>query len=353
MLLATAAALVWANLSPSYFHLFDFEVLPTFTFRDVINELLMALFFLVVTIEIRHELAVGELSSRHRAALPVAAALGGMVVPALIYLAFNHHTSYERGWGTPMATDIAFTLGILQLLGKRTRPAILVFVAALAIADDLGAVIVIAGFYNHSVDPVMLVLAAVVASAIYLQTRKWPAPVITIVLALIMWWLVRTSGVHATIAAVVLGFLLPSRPGVEDPVADKLKEPVDWIVLPLFALANAGVLLSLSDGFTPSIFFGVSLGLLIGKPIGILLFSAVAVRAGIAQMPDGVGWRRLTGAAILCGIGFTMSLFIAELALDADANAFASAKLAVLVGSVAAGIIGYAVSHTTAGDGAK
>ena len=146
LLVATAIALVWANLSPSYFTVFTYEIFPTFELRDAINELLMAAFFLVVTIEIKHELLVGELSAPRRAALPIAAAFGGMLVPALIYLAFNAHTPYERGWGTPMATDIAFTLGILQLLGRRVPPALLIFVAALAIADDLGAVVVIALF---------------------------------------------------------------------------------------------------------------------------------------------------------------------------------------------------------------
>lgn len=343
LLIATAIAIVWANLSPSYFSFFSYELLPTFELRDAINELLMAAFFLVVTIEIKHEIQVGQLSSPRRAALPIAAAFGGMLVPALIYLLFNAHTPYERGWGTPMATDIAFTLGVLQLLGKRVPPSLLIFVAALAIADDLGAVVVIAVFYNHTVDPVMLVLAGLVSAFIYVQCRRWKAPVVTIALALVLWWLIRSSGVHATVAAVIFGFLLPSREGVEDPVADLLKEPVDWIVLPLFALANAGVSLDVSGGFVSSVFAGASLGLVLGKPIGILAFSWISIRTRLAQLPEGVDWRALAGAAVLCGIGFTMSLFIAELGLAGSDAGFAAAKLAVLVGSLLAGALGYLI----------
>jgi NhaA family Na+:H+ antiporter len=341
LVIATAAALVWANLSDSYVHVFDQEMIAAFTVRDVINDLLMTLFFLVVSLEIKHELTVGELSSARKAALPIGAALGGMLVPAAIYLAFNAHTPLARGWGTPMATDIAFTLGVMQLLGKRVPPALLIFVAALAIADDLGAVAVIAIFYNHQVDPVMLLLAGITAAAIYLQSRRLAAPIITVVLGLVLWWLIRSSGIHATIAGVVLGFVLPPRAGVEDPIADKLKEPVDWIVLPLFALANAGVVLTGFAGIGEPVFLGVAMGLLLGKPIGIVAFSALMVRTRLATLPTSTTWSMLAGAAVLCGIGFTMALFIAELGLAGSDKAFDSAKIGILVASVLAALTGY------------
>jgi NhaA family Na+:H+ antiporter len=348
LLVATAIAVVLANTTSAYESFFTYEIISTFEIRDAINELLMALFFLVVTIEIRHELRQGELSTPRRAALPIAAAIGGMIVPAIIYLLFNAHTPFERAWGVPMATDIAFTLGLMQLLGRRIPPSLLIFVAALAIADDLGAVVVIAIFYNHAVDPVMIVFAAMVAVVIYIQTRRWQSAAVTIILSLVLWWLIRSSGIHATIAAVIIGFLLPSRTGVQDPVADKLKEPVDWIVLPLFALANAGVSLRLTNDFSLPVFFGASLGLLLGKPIGVLLFSWVTVRAQLAQLPSEVTWRMLGGAAVLCGIGFTMSLFIADLALSGDGSAYSSAKIGILGGSLVAGIAGLWLTRSAA-----
>lgn len=344
LVLATALALVWANLSPSYQLLFDQHIAAAFTLRDIINDLLMAFFFLVVSLEIKHELTVGELSSARKAALPIGAALGGMLVPAAIYLAFNAHTPLARGWGTPMATDIAFTLGVMQMLGKRVPASLLVFVAALAIADDLGAVAVIAIFYNHELDPVMLLAAAAAAGLIYLQARRWPSAVVTIVLSLILWWFIRSSGIHATVAGVLLGFVLPSRKGLEDPVADRLKEPVDWLVLPLFALANAGVVLAGFAGPGEPVFLGVLLGLLVGKPIGILAFSWALVRTRLAQLPEATTWPLLAGAAVLCGIGFTMALFIAELGfVGAGPGPFDSAKIGILLASVLSGVIGYAL----------
>src|SRR5215203_6959407 len=375
VLLACAAiALVWANSpwSHSYHALWEMPVTvrvgdsnASLSLHAIVNDGLMAVFFFLVGLEIKREILVGELASIRQAALPVAAALGGMVVPALLFLAFNTGGPAVRGWGIPMATDIAFALGVLALLGDRVPPALRVFLSALAIADDLGAVLVIALFYTASVSWIALASAAgllllsLLANAMGVRAA-WAYALIGIAL----WVAVLLSGVHATVAGVLLAMTIPSRTVINEDallrgaraalqdfddacypdtvmlsnsthqaalrrlevLSEKALPPlarlehglhgiVTFGIMPLFALANAGVELRGGRGAIGStIGLGVILGLVLGKPIGITLASWVAVRVGIASLPAGIGWRTLAGTGVLAGIGFTMSLFIASLA---------------------------------------
>ena len=404
VLLACAAiAMAWANspFAHSYHALWETPIAlgvgswsASLSLHAVINDGLMAVFFFLVGLEIKREVLVGELASVRKAALPVAAALGGMVVPALLYLAFNAGGPATRGWGIPMATDIAFALGVLALLGDRFPPALRVFLSALAIADDLGAVLVIALFYTASVSwsalaaVAGLLVLSLVANAVGVRAA-WAYALIGIAL----WVAVLLSGVHATVAGVLLAMTIPSRTVINEDVllrgaraalkefddacspnttmlsnsvhqaalrrlevlSEKALPPLARLehglhgmvmfgIMPLFALANAGVDLRGGAGaLGSSIALGVIVGLVVGKPVGITLACWLAVRAGVAALPSGINWRTLGGAAMLGGIGFTMSLFIAGLAFGDSAGQLTSAKLGTLVGSVIAGVIGWAV----------
>jgi NhaA family Na+:H+ antiporter len=364
LLACTAVALVWAN-SPwadAYHRLWETPVslgTPriglTLSLRHWLNDGLMALFFFLVGLEIKREMIAGELASRRAAALPIAAALGGMIVPAAIYAAVNGGGPGAAGWGVPMATDIAFALGILALLGDRVPTGLRVFLAALAIADDLGAVIVIAFFYTGALDWAALGGATVVLALLVALNRAGVRRTLPYaLLGVALWVLVLASGIHPTIAGVLLALTIPTRTriGQTESVAraplqrmeEALEGMVAFIVLPLFALANAGVSLDGSVGIVlhSPIALGAALGLLLGKPIGITLASYLSVRSGAAQLPGGVAWRHLHGAAWLGGIGFTMSLFIAGLAFTEPAM-LDTAKLGVLGASICAGLVGYAL----------
>lgn len=404
LLACTAVALVWAN-SPwaaSYEHLWEVELTASVgpltmrgTLHHLINDGLMAVFFFLVGLEIKREMLAGELASLRRATLPVAAAAGGMIVPALLYASLNAGTGGERGWGVPMATDIAFALGVLALLGERVPSGIRVFLAALAIVDDIGAVLVIAVFYSAGIALGPLALAgALVLLAVGANIAGVRRPWAYGVIGLALWGAVISSGIHATIAGVLLAMTIPARTRIDeewfvdrarrtlsrfevahDPSASALNDPehqaaiqelerlaeqlqppllrleqalhgfVAFGIMPLFALANAGVPLGLSNlhaagGITVAL--GVAFGLLVGKPVGITLFAWIAVRFGVASLPDGVTWRSVAGAGLLGGIGFTMALFIAGLAFtDAPGNLVA-AKLGILGASVIAGLAGWA-----------
>jgi Na+:H+ antiporter, NhaA family len=409
VLLACAAiAMVWANspASHSYHVLWETPIAirvgdwqAGLSLHAIVNDGLMAVFFFLVGLEIKREVLVGELASMRQAALPVAAALGGMIVPALLFLSFNAGGPTARGWGIPMATDIAFALGVLALLGDRFPPALRVFLSALAIADDLGAVLVIALFYTASVSWSALAAAgallvlSLVANAVGVRAA-WAYALIGAAL----WVAVLLSGVHATVAGVLLAMTIPSRTviderallnGARDALQDfddachpdtvmlsnrehqkalrrlevlseKALPPlarleyglhgiVTFGIMPLFALANAGVdLRGGGSALASTIGLGVVAGLVVGKPIGITLASWLAVRGGFASLPAGIGWRTLVGAAVLGGIGFTMSLFIAGLAFGDSAEALTSAKLGTLVASLIAGVVGWLTLRTAA-----
>jgi NhaA family Na+:H+ antiporter len=399
-------ALAWANSpwSASYEHLWEQQITIgherwglTMSLHHWINDGLMAVFFFVVGLEIKRELLIGELSTRQTAALPIAGALGGMIVPALIYAAFNAGTDGARGWGIPMATDIAFALGALSLLGTRVPAALKVFLAALAIADDLGAVIVIAAFYTAGLSIASLVAAGLLfvgllaANRLGIRHARFYG-----VIGIVLWLAVLASGVHATIAGVMLALTIPARTrinesefvtcveqsladfraadepgttvltsprhqhaihqleeaceGAQAPLfklEDKLHAFVAFGIMPLFALANAGVRVAGSANvLTTPIVLGIVLGLVIGKPVGITLFSWLAARAQVAALPADASWGTLHGVSWLGGIGFTMSLFIANLAFAGTAH-LDEAKIGILIASSTAGITGWAILNRT------
>jgi Na+:H+ antiporter, NhaA family len=403
LIIATAVALIWAN-SPwgeSYVALWhtkltvgvgDFSISKDLT--HWINDGLMAVFFLVVGLEIKREVLVGELSSVGKAALPVAAALGGAVVPALIYIAINAGTEGSAGWGIPMATDIAFALGILALLGQRAPTALKVFLTALAIVDDIVAVLVIAFFYTLEISWGALGVGAIFLAALIVANLLGVGrTLVYAVLGVGLWLCFLLSGVHATVAGVLLALTIPASSFI-NPVAFlersryvldrfeqagergenvlaneerqaalhalnhaayKLEPPLHelehalhpWVVfaiMPIFALANAGVELSggIVGALTNPVALGIVLGLVVGKQVGIGLFAWLAVKLGVSELPEGVGWRHIYGAGLLAGIGFTMSLFITDLAFDDDVLTEA-AKLGILVASLISGAVGWAI----------
>jgi NhaA family Na+:H+ antiporter len=314
-----------------------------------INDGLMAVFFLVVGIEIKRELLSGELNSLRKASLPAAAALGGMLVPALLYTGFNHGQATQIGWGVPMATDIAFSLGVLAMLGKRVPLALKVLLTAVAIVDDLGAVIVIAVFYTASIKATLLAWAlGMIALAWGFGRVGGRHPVVFGLLGLIAWVCMLKSGVHATIAGVLLAFALPSRQLATEaePLCHRWEHALHpWVafaIMPVFALANAGVVLS--GGFGQALAapasLGIIAGLVLGKPLGIFGFAWLAVKAGLAALPDGLTWGKVFAMSLLAGIGFTMSLFIADLAFGLS-PALTQAKAGILMGSLISGVLGY------------
>jgi NhaA family Na+:H+ antiporter len=307
----------------------------------LINDVLMTLFFFLVGMEIKRELTIGELASIRKSLLPVLAALGGMVCPAVIFSFYNYHTPGRSGWGIPMATDIAFSLGVLSLLGKKVPVQLKIFLAALAIIDDLGAVITIAVFYTAKLNLLYLLFAAVAALVlIWLNKAKKENLWLYMLPAIALWYCIFNSGVHATISGVISAFAIPLS-GLAK-LEHKLHKPVNFIIMPLFALANTAIIFppSIGDVFNSSISTGVMLGLVLGKPLGIFFFSFIAIRLGIASLPSNTNYRQLWGIALLGGIGFTMSIFTSTLAYASDSLQVIS-KVSIIAGSLIASIIGF------------
>lgn len=392
LLLATLAALLWVNCGGrgSYDSLWTTEaalrvgsLYVSADLREAVNDGLMALFFLVVGLEIKYSAVAGELRDRRFAAVPVIAAFGGMAVPALLYLALNGGGGEAgRGWGVPMATDIAFALGVLALLGRRVPQTARVFLLTLAIVDDLGAITVIAVFYTErlSLPWLAVAVAVVLVTAALRGLRVW-AVYAYVALGIALWLALYESGVHATLAGVAMGLLCPARPLLDqDParrrVRDMVPEEIDsgdlrryrfllgetvpvterlqaalhpwssYLVLPVFALANAGVPLTdgaLGEALTSPVTAGVVLGLVVGKTVGILLFSWLAVRLRLGELPTRLGWPLVTGLAVLGGIGFTVALFITALAFGEDSTLAGDAKVGILAGSLIAAVLGAAL----------
>ncbi|TKB47311.1 Na+/H+ antiporter NhaA [Ferrimonas sediminicola] len=322
-----------------------------------INDLLMAFFFLLIGLEVKRELLHGTLSSISQASLPSFAAIGGMVAPAAIFLAFNHGDPLAAsGWAIPAATDIAFALGILALLGSRVPLALKVFLLALAIIDDLLAIVIIALFYSGDLSTVSLVIAAGAVLALLTINRLGIRSLMPyLLLGLVLWVAVLKSGVHATLAGVVLAFTIPLGKDEDGDCPSEFLEHnlhpwSTYMILPVFAFANAGVSfdgLSLSDLVSP-LPMGIALGLLIGKPLGILGMSYLAVQLKLASLPEGVRWSQLLGVALLCGIGFTMAMFVASLAFEAGMmNYDDMSRLGILLGSGLSAIGGYLVLNRT------
>jgi NhaA family Na+:H+ antiporter len=406
LLIAAAIALIWVN-SPfgfSYEALWNAKVsfaagpfTIAHTVREWVNDALMVLFFFVVGLEVKREFVHGELSDRRRASLPVAAALGGMLIPAALYAVVNLGTATQRGWGIPMATDIAFAVGVLALLGDRVPASMRVFLLALATVDDIGAILVIAVFYTEQIS-VTAVSLAVVLLVLMLAMRSFGVQNLLyfVPAALLFWLAVLESGVHATIAGVVLGLIAPTEPylskdtyadsagplvsemrtavanddqhhadavlGEIEELTENTEAPADrlvrllhpwssYFVLPLFALANAGVAMSsatLWQALNSPEARGIMLGLGLGKILGIVLFTWAAVRLKIATALRGVGWTQMAGVGLLAGIGFTVSLFITDLAFT-NAQNLANSKASILAVSALAGIAGYVVLRVTGG----
>ena len=312
-----------------------------------INDGLMAIFFLLVGLEIKREMVEGELATLKKASLPAFAALGGMVVPAIIYALLNINSPTANGWGIPMATDIAFAIAILSLLGDRVPVSLKVFLTALAIVDDLGAILVIAVFYSTEMHLNYLLYAGgVLALLVVFNLLGVKSIFFYLVPGLFMWYFIHHSGVHATIAGVLTALTLPTTPDEKESPLEYLEhaltKPVNFIIMPIFALANTNIRLEgdLLGGLTSQVGLGIMLGLLIGKPVGITILSWVAVRMGLSTLPQGVNWPQIMGAGVLAGIGFTMSIFITLLSFDQVAFQ-EEAKFAILVASLLAGLVGF------------
>jgi NhaA family Na+:H+ antiporter len=314
-----------------------------------INDGLMAIFFLLIGLEIERELYIGELSNPKNMSLPIIAAIGGMVTPALLHFFLNMGTETTGGAGIPMATDIAFALGVLALLGKRVPVSLKIFLTALAIIDDLGAIVVIALFYVSNFSLLYLGLALGIYAGLLVLNRLgilWLP--FYLVPGLIMWYFMLKSGVHPTIAGVLLAFAIPFRRGGSESPSAKLQhflhKPVAFIIMPLFALANTGIALTGTwiEGLATSNSLGIFAGLFVGKPLGIALFSLLAVKLGLSQLPEDITWKHIIGAGFLGGIGFTMSIFITLLAFG-NPEIIQSSKISILLSSIMAGTVGFLI----------
>ncbi len=406
LLLATGLAIAWVNspFSNSYDALWESVLrlgIQSWSFEKTLHfwvtDGLMTVFFFVVGLEIKREILVGELASFRQAALPIAAAVGGMLLPALIYLVFNYGTELQRGWAIPMATDIALTLGALALLRARVPHSLVVFVVALAIVDDLGAVVVIAAFYTAEISVHYLQLSGLILLSLAVaNVLGYKSPIPYLILGILLWTTVYFSGVHSTVAGVLLAMTIPARSAYDtdtflarsesvlnefecagpcgysvytnqdhqaavhtlESTCHEVLPPlirieyalhpwVVFIVVPLFGLANAGVHIewgSLGKTFVNPLSLGVMLGLFVGKPVGVFLATWLAVKIGFGALPRGTSWSQIYGGATLCGIGFTMSLFIAHLSFIGS-PVFDASKMSILVGSLCSAIVGMMILY--------
>ena len=362
LLLCTIVSLVIANSAwgEGYLHFWHSRVDLSFSsihlnysVEQWINDGLMTIFFLLVGLEIERELYAGELSSFSNAILPVVAAIGGMIVPAGIHFLFNSGTPTQNGFGIPMATDIAFALGMLALAGSRVPYSLKIFLTALAIIDDIGAIMVIAVFYNSGVEWLYLGISAGILGTLWLLSKLGVNHLaFYLIPGLVLWYCMMQSGIHPTIAGVLLAFVIPFSGENENTASYRLQnilhKPVGYLIVPLFALANTGIVLheGWTSQLTTSNSAGIIAGLVIGKPVGILLFCFLLVKLSSVKLPLNVGWKNLLGAAILAGIGFTMSIFISNLAF-ADSDTVSYSKISVLIASSLATIFGLSVLFTT------
>jgi NhaA family Na+:H+ antiporter len=351
LIAATIISLFLANSSmgPSYVNFWDNNVLGL-SIAEWINDGLMAIFFLLIGLELEREIYTGELSNPKSASLPFFAALGGMILPALIHYSFNYATPTQDGAGIPMATDIAFALGALALLGNKIPPALKVFVVAFAVIDDLGAIVVIGMFYSHEVSAYYLLAAMTLwIGLVVLNNRRIMSLYPYVIGGTLLWFLMLKSGVHPTIAGVMLAFAIPFTNKLREQASPSYKlekmlhKPAAFLILPLFALANTAITFegNLSDYINTANFAGISLGLIIGKPLGVIIFSFIGITLGFSKLPAGVKWSHLLGAGILGGIGFTMSIFITNLAFHDLQTTINASKIAIMFASLTAGALGY------------
>ena len=356
LLIAAVGALIWANVwteaYESFWHIHAALKIEGFhlngSLGNWVNDALMVVFFFLVGLEIKRELVTGELHDPKRAALPLLAAIGGMAVPALIFFAFNNGTDAIDGWGIPVATDIAFVVGVLALFGRRLPTGLRIFLLTLAIADDIGGIAIIAIFYSSELAFDWLTAALGLIILIFLMQRARIVAIAPyVVVGAVLWYATFESGIHATIAGVILGLLTPARPFQGENIMEKLEHLLlpwsNFVIIPLFALANAGVVISgesLSDAFGGRLAWGVLVGLVGGKFVGISLATIAGISLRVGRLPSAVTIPHVLGAAALAGIGFTVSLFIAELSFEDSASLLDQAKMGVLFGSLIAGILG-------------
>lgn len=335
-----------SNFSENYIHFWHTDI-NGHSLEHWINDGLMAIFFLLIGLELEREVYIGELSDLKKATLPIFAALGGMIVPALLYLSLNFGTETQSGAGIPMATDIAFALGILSLLGNKVPTSLKIFLTALAVIDDLGAILVIAIFYTNDLNLLNLGIALGIFGVLLIMNRLKVRNLIPyLLLGIAMWYFMLNSGVHATISGVLLAFAIPFGNGDKKSTSYLLQhwlhKPVAFIILPVFALANTAIIIN-SDwhyALTHHYTIGIALGLIVGKFLGISIFSYAAVKSKICQLPEDLNWKSIFGVSFLGGIGFTMSIFITLLAFNDDEH-ISNAKIMILISSLIAGLIGY------------
>ena len=361
-LLLLISAIIALIISNSNFSSLYFEILESYFFVGInnfgielsvlhwINDALMAIFFFFVTLEIKREFLQGELSNRKQALLPIIAAIGGMLVPALLYIYINFQNSETlNGWAIPSATDIAFSLGVLSLLGSRVPISLKVFLTALAIIDDLGAIVIIAFFYSGDLDIYYLALLLITFFVLFILNKANIEKIFPyLILGLVLWFFTHESGIHATISGVLLAIAIPHRKKEKDfslllKIEHSISPYVAFGIMPLFALANAGVSLNginLNSLLSP-VPLGILLGLFLGKQIGVFLFSIISIKLKIAKMPNNSNWLSLYGVGILTGIGFTMSLFIGNLAFVENTQYISGVKIGVLAGSLLSTLFGY------------
>ena len=350
LLLVTLFSLALANspIQASYVEFWETEI-GHHSITHWINDGLMTIFFLLIGLELEREMYGGELSNIKNAALPIFGALGGMLIPAAIFLAFNWGTQTQNGAGIPMATDIAFAIGILSLLGNRVSTSLKIFLTALAVIDDLGAILVIALFYTETISFLYLGMALGVMGILFILNRKNVHNLITYLIGGgLMWYCMLNSGVHATITGVLLAFVIPYGNGGKKTSSYRLQHflhrPVAFFILPLFAVANTGIAIDANwhEGLTHANSIGIIVGLILGKPIGITLFALVCVKLGIGSLPKDLQWKQILGAGMLGGIGFTMSIFITLLAFKNDGvEVITYSKIAILVASFISGTLGF------------
>lgn len=352
LIFSVLISLLLANSSLGLF--FD-EILHTkvglYSVSTWINDGLMSIFFLLVGLEIKRELLEGELSNFRTASLPILGAIGGMILPASIYFILNYGSPTQSGWGVPMATDIAFSLAIISLLGKRVPLALRIFLAALAIVDDLGAILVIALFYTENLEWIYLLYSFIVLAFLIALNRFGIKNIWSyLVLGTFLWYFMHHSGIHATISGVILAFTIPTNSSTKIPsplevLEQKLHYPVAWFIMPLFALANTNIHFNseMVDGIFSNFGMGIMLGLILGKPLGIVVMCWIGIKLGISKLPYHSKWQHMLGAGVLAGIGFTMSIFIALLSFRNNVDYQQQAKFVILVTSVLAGTIGYVI----------
>lgn len=356
LLLTTVVAIIWANSSlgggySAFWHqkvgFAGAGLGLKMSVEHWVNDGLMAIFFLLIGLEIEREFYIGKLADWKQASLPGFAALGGMVLPALLHFLFNQGTPTQTGIGIPMATDIAFALGVLALLGDRVPPSLKIFLAAFAIIDDLGAIVIIALFYSQGFSLPFFALGLIIFLGLLLLNRTGVRQLsLYLIAGAVMWYCLLRSGVHATLAGVLLAFAIPFDGGDTQSPSTRLlhvlHKPVSFLVMPIFALANTGVVFSgeALAGLLSLNSLGIFLGLVVGKPLGIVLFAGAAVKTKLAQLPEHASWCHLFGVGLLGGIGFTMSIFIALLAFH-EPHVIAQAKLTVLLSSLVSGGLGF------------